>query len=462
MNIGSAIFATVFMLAAIELRAQDLFERKKKDSDSTALEVRSGQEGLHARIAPDFDYQALDKDRGSSRTGGGVDFDYDFACGRFDLRSSLKNLLSREFRDEFVTDLLNAGEGYLASSALNLLCQSSPTLCNVFKHHRASANLLLGLGYDKCRAMEQVLQNDAQRTRARILKDCMERKLRENPNVPIDEAYEACLKSDEIRNFRGEFVKEINLVEDLSKYFQIEGQRKGDLEQIFGKARVSSKGVTDQASLVDAVGSMYTSTKRAYLDAWGQALRDVAAGRESAHGLYEQLSPEGVRLGPDDVRQINLLPDWKRDLLIRALASLFAYYETIRRIAAVESLLSELEASGKSGALKDKLAKDRERLREERERMKSEFEAARQVQQAIVAGRDEVEAHVATILQNKVGALQQQIETERIQKDFGTPWGEFKSRAENRPAPISGASKAKAAESCCSGQGNFNGGVYKK
>jgi hypothetical protein len=458
MKVGSALFVGIFMLGAIEGRGQDLFERKTQRSESPTVEVRSGQDGLYARVAPDFDYQAFDKDRGSSRTGGGVDFDYDFACGRFDLRSSLKNLLSREFRDEFISDLLNAGEGYLAASGLNLLCQSSPTLCNVFKHHRASANLLLAVDYDKCRAMEQVLQNDTQRTRARILKECLERKLRENPNVPIDEAYEACLKSDEIRNFRGEYVKEINLVEDLSKYFQIDGDRKGDLEQIFGKARVSSKGVSDQASLVDAVGGMYNAAKRGYIEAWSQALRDIGAGREPAQDLCNRLAPEGARLGPDDVRHINLLPDWKRDLLVRALSSLFGYYETIHRVAAVESLLSELEASGKSGALKDKLAKDRDRLKEERERMKNEFEAARQVQQAIVAGKDEVEAHVATVLSNKVGALQQQIESERIQKEFGAPWGQFK----DRPASKSDASKVKPSQPCCSGQGNFNGGVYKK
>jgi len=458
MRIDSALFVGIFMLGAIEGRGQDLFERKTQRSDPSAVDVRSGQDGLYARVGPDFDYQALEKDRGSSRTGGGVDFDYDFACGRFDLRSSLKNLLSREFRDEFVSDLLNAGEGYLAASGLNLLCQSSPTLCNVFKHHRASANLLLGLDYDKCRAMEQVLQNDTQRTRARILKECLEQKLRENPNVPIDEAYQACLKSDEIRNFRGEFVKEINLVEDLSRYFQIEAGRKSDLEQIFGKASVSSKGVSDQASLVEAVGGMYNVTKRAYIDAWSQAFRDIAAGQESGQGLYDRLAPEGARLGPDDIRRINLLPDWKRDLLVRALSSVFAYYETIRRIAAVESLLSELEASGKSGALKDKLAKDRDRLKEERERMKNEFEAARQVQQAIVAGRNEVEAHVATVLSNKVGALQQHIESERIHKEFGAPWGQFKGR----PASKSDPYKATSSQPCCSGQGDFNGGVYRK
>jgi len=449
-----AILAAAMLLGS-RARGQDLFDRLRasKDEKQQTVKVQQERSGISARVAPDYDYEGLAKDRGSSAVGGRVSFDYDFSCGRFDVRSSLKNLLSQEFRDEFVQDLLNAGEGYLASNALNLLCQASPTLCNVFKHHRANANALLAINYDKCQAMEQVLQNDTQRARARILKDCMERMLKENPQISLDDAQRKCMRAQEFRNLRGEFVKELNLVEDLSKFFELDPETSKDVSSILGETRLTAQG--KEQTQAGSLGGYYTTRKQGYVSAWTSAFSRKAFSSGLSQDDLRALAPRAAAVTQEDVRILNLIPDWKRDLLVRVLAGAFALYDATIRARQIEELIARVQAAGASELVKDELEARRKKARDELASLREEYEGMRVMQQAILSARVESEAEVAKVIQGKVSLLSQSLQNEHVFDRFGTGWGKLKKAEAQGRSPAPGS-----ASKCCGQPEGFRGGVY--
>lgn len=438
--------------------AQDLFDRQKRGPSSPeAIQIRESDRSLYTSVSPDLDLVPISESRRSSRVGANLEFDSDFACGNFNLRSNLEHLLSKEYRDDLLSTLLKSGETALTANALEFFCRMSPTACAVFKHHRANIGFALLASLDRCRAFDTVLQNDTMRAKASLTKDCMQRLVKENPDIPLDVAYEKCLNSDEIRNFTGEFVKEILLVEDISKYFELDSSRKADLEKVFGNTKVTSKGISGQPSLAEAAGALYDEARSKYVRVWTESFDLASRGQPISREILDRLAPLGARLSEDEFRKLAVLPDWKREILVRTLGSLFAYYDTLLKIADIESLLSELEAEAKSGVLKEKLARDRIRLAEERKRLALQFEGAKEIQKALLAADDIAESHAAIILHNKVKSLEQNIETERIKNEYGAPWGRKKAKADSsRPAPLSSASSV-----CCQGDGSFRGGVYK-
>jgi hypothetical protein len=454
MKNATSVFAAAVLLSSIA-RGQDLFDRLRADKDEKqpAVQVQQERSGVSARVAPDYDYQGLAKDRGSSAVGSRVSFDYDFSCGRFDVRSSLKNLLSQEFRDEFVQDLLNAGEGYLASNALNLLCQASPTLCNVFKHHRANANALLAINYDKCQAMEQALQADTQRARARILKDCMERMLRENPEISLDEAQRKCLRSEEIRNLKGEFVKELNLVEDLSKFFELDPDASKDVSSILGETRLTSQG--KEQTRVGSLGGYYATRKSGYILAWSVAFSRKASSAGLSQDEFGALAPRAAQVTDEDVRTLNLIPDWKRDLLVRVLAGAFALYDATIRARQIEELIAQVQAAGASELVKAELEARRKRVREELNSLREEYEGMGVMHRAILSARVESEAEVARVIQGKVSLLSQSLENESVYDRFGSGWGKLK-----KPEAPGAKSALGPGSKCCGQPDGFRGGVY--
>lgn len=89
-------------------------------------------------------------------------------------------------REEFLGGALSSLQSELTGSALVLACYASPTVCDAIKHYRVTANTMLGMELDACRAVEWALDDVHRRTRARAIKECLDEKARQK--VPIDAA----------------------------------------------------------------------------------------------------------------------------------------------------------------------------------------------------------------------------------------------------------------------------------
>ena len=131
------IAAILFLL----IPAQDALQR----AGGEILPVKStvGRDRIDLRLGP-----ALETDRCTILPSkASVDFKIapDFACGRFDLAAGYRSLFTKSLREEMLGALIESAKAELASSAMVLACQMSPTLCDAMKHYKLVANDVLAL-----------------------------------------------------------------------------------------------------------------------------------------------------------------------------------------------------------------------------------------------------------------------------------------------------------------------------
>ncbi|HEV3029206.1 MAG TPA: hypothetical protein VG457_16625, partial [Planctomycetota bacterium] len=121
--------------------AQDLLQRAKNDlgiGTSRSTQSYQGRDRLDLALSGDLGAGLL-APQGSANLGLNASLDVDFACGKFDVNANLRSLFGKEAREEFMRGILNYGLSELTGSGLTLLCEASPTACQVFQHYRINA-----------------------------------------------------------------------------------------------------------------------------------------------------------------------------------------------------------------------------------------------------------------------------------------------------------------------------------
>jgi hypothetical protein len=323
----------------LALAPQDLLERERT---------------LKRSLCPPIDYSDVKPRRSQVELG----VQPDFACGTFDLRTSFRSLFDKNLREEFLGGALRAVQAELAGSALVLACYASPTVCDAIKHYRLSANSMLGMELDSCRTVEQSLDGVRQRSQARAIKECLDRKAREG--APLDEARKACARSQELPGLDGRPSREIDLLREL-----------GLSDTLVPSLRIGAGTVRAEVRET-AVLEAYEAKRRRRLEAWQAAVRD----------------PEGAALevlGPvtrAELAEVAAQEPARREAVMRSVAAALALSDVVRESHEAERALEAAELRA-APEVREELARRRAALRNEVSRLSEAFEMERRVNAAV-------------------------------------------------------------------------------
>lgn len=344
-SIVGAVLA-VLALAPGSAAGQDLYDRLRtaeSPEDLTYVNRYRGRDRLDLRVGGTYPTAQVLGDRGYARIGLDQVISSDFACGRFDLRANLKSVLGKEARDDFVETLIGAVESELMYNALVLACEISPTACQAFQHFRTNANALLGIGYDRCAAVEAGIRDGLTSARAQSIKDCVERKRQggvEDPN----QALAACERENHVSGLLGDRTEEFDLGRELEKVFELDPGTSQDLQVLLSKIRITPRGVAGEVR-ADAVLQEYRTIEREYLRAWTDATNTLAGdpGTTLDPELARKLRPKGLPgVLPVEARQVAQIPAPKREIYIRKLASEAAMVDLTMRVQDLERRLAAM------------------------------------------------------------------------------------------------------------------------
>lgn len=343
---GSKAIGTLAAVAALAsgmpLGAQDLLDRSRRVGDAPGTvrtSVYPGRDRLDLRVGASFPTATIE-DRREARIGLEASFGSDFACGRFDLKANLKSLLTREAREDFLDTLIGAIESELLYNGLVLACEASPTACQAFQHFRVNANALLGIGYDRCQAVESGIRDGLQGAQARSIKDCLDEKEREGKT--LDQALEACSRPQGMRGLGGGKVAVFDLGQELEKVLGLPAGEMRDLGTLLSQLRVRPDGVSGEVK-AEAVLAEYARLEKAYREAWTRATEAAARNPEAAldaETAAKLQPPDAPGPLPVNVRDIAALPAAERAIYIRWLAGLAALQDLERRVQRIERYLA--------------------------------------------------------------------------------------------------------------------------
>jgi hypothetical protein len=150
-------------VATCHQASADLFDDARKairtdtqQFDRSGLSVRGG---VNLHTGQSGNTQTLL--RGQASTGGG--------CGSFDFAASLKELF------ETMPDMFESvGKALLSNVPILVLCYSSPSLCDIYKHYQALINTIIQAKYASCQQMQNAMAYGGLRLRGGSISQCLE------------------------------------------------------------------------------------------------------------------------------------------------------------------------------------------------------------------------------------------------------------------------------------------------
>lgn len=380
-------------LALLLLAGQDLIERDY---------------ALRRRLAPGVELCDAKPQRASLEIGGNPGLD--FACGNFDPKASFRALFDRNVREEFLGGALSSLQSELTGSALVLACYASPTVCDAIKHYRVTANTMLGMELDACRAVEGALDDVHRRTRARAIKECLDEKARQK--VPIDAARRECSGAAQVRGLDGKPVAEIDLLKEL-----------GLSEPLIPSLKLGPAAIRVEARGTE-VAEAYEARRKAALEAWEAGVKDP-----------EKAPVEG--LGPltrGELEQVALMDPPRREAVVQSLASAKAMADLVREVHDVERALEAREFTA-SPEVRAELERRRAALRAEMARLMERYEADRRLDAAAAEAQAAASADVSRKAEERLAPRRAAASSEAAAGQFA-PWGcEVKKEGKERSRP---------------------------
>lgn len=331
----------------LALLAQDLFERQDPDR-------------FEMRLAPCVEFPK----RPSTGASATLEFGGQFGCSGFDLRASFRSQFDRQIGEEF----LQAIESDLASNALVLACQASPTICDAIKHYRLTASQFLQLQNDQCQGFEDALNGMPQKIRARAVLACIEEKKAQG--WPLDRALEACQKAESMRDLSGRETKEVDVLQELTRFLKLDGELEKLLKAIGQPVKFGTGAASAVLNLL-GIEKVFEEALAEFEKSWQEAIRK--SGKVSADEL-QRLTPTGApRVRATDVIAVSLLPEPRREAVVKSLASTAAYLQLASRLEELEMMIRAAEGSPASEELAPLLRQQREWVRAELQRLEERY-----------------------------------------------------------------------------------------
>ncbi len=409
----STLTIALVMVLATGATAQDFFERAREAAKQDSVRTRAsyqGRERFDLALSADFPTAAPQGDRGSGRIGVSAMVDSDFACGRFDVAASLRSLFSKNAREEFLGSVMGAIESELLRNALVLACEASPTLCQALQHYRISANAMLAMNYDRCRAVEQALGDALEKDRAGAIKACVEEKRK--AGLPLDEALQACRAADRLRSLSGERVVDLDLIRELRGALNLTKEEETTLQNLIGdRIKYTARGGTGEIAK-GAVEKEYRRVREKYEKSWLETLDKSSKGEKPTPECLAKLVPTGSPgVSPIEFAEISLLRPALRGVVIASLASQSALLELVRTVHEVERNIEAARKLPTAGeGLIRKLERERDDLRAEIARLSETHDRQNQLNRTLLEGLTVARQNTAS---NATSALNQFVLDER-------------------------------------------------
>jgi len=388
------------------LMSQDIFERaRQRDGDRPApTATYSGRDRLDLRVSADLQSAALTPQRGSGRIGVQADLDVDFACGKFDIGASLRSLVSKSARDEYLGAIMGLLESELTKNALVLACEASPTICQAIQHYKVQAQAMLSTNYDRCRGIEQALGDALEKQKADSIKACLEEKRR--AGIPMDRALDECQGANGMRSLNGARVQEIDLLNELTKALKLTPEQEQNVQRLLSnRVTYTPRGGRGEIAK-SAVEEEYRRARDRYSATWQAAVDQVERSQAPSDKTMSALAPPGAPgVSRTELAELALLPASLRDVLVSSVASQSALLEMVRRVHEVERDIEAARKLPTAGEVAiQKLERERTDLRAEVARLIETHERQNEFNRTLLAALSVARQHVAT---NAASALDQ-------------------------------------------------------
>jgi hypothetical protein len=404
---------------------QDIFSRGQGGSSSQAVQGYRSPDRLDLRVGAT--YPVGSPDQKYAQIGLQASIGSDFACGHFDLHANLKNLMTKEAGKEMMDTVLGAVESELMYNALVLACETSPTACQAIQHFRVNANSLLGVGYNRCQAVENGIRDGLQGARARSIKDCMDQKQQQGVTDP-NEALRACQNATTMSGLTGLPVQNFSLGTELEKALGLPAGESQNLQRLLSSLRITPTGATGSIQ-AEGVIQEYTRIENDFAQAWTDAIRQVAQNPgvpldpDAAKKLQPENSPGPL---PINVQDIAELPADQQTVFIRWIAGLMAMTTLEARVQKIERYL--LAASkvptldkGTVEGIEKELTSLRMQMRHVDDQVKRQDSQNQALLRVIAAAEALKRDRAASSLSHAQAAADVQLNTDILAPAYGAP-----------------------------------------
>lgn len=415
------------------------------------VDLREGRNRVDLSLSPAVRIPRTGEQRS---IGFSAQADLRMICGQYDLKATFQNLLGKEAREEFLDGLPELLVQELIGSAMDLICQAEPTLCNLIQNYSVTANLKLSYYKDLCQAIEQAVTDAQRKNYANAVDACLKEK--QAQGYPLDKAMEACQKGQgQMTGFRGEAIGQLDLGKALQELLREANLSPGAQELVGRLSEETKVGVVSMSSNVDpnAISGHYEAIRKKYLERLVK-LFEKAARREriTPEEIAEAIPPAALPVTEDELRTMALASLAAQGAILASLSSALALFELTTQIHEVERALEAVRGAPTVDESKRKLLEDRlARLRAEKTRLQELYRDQAVLMNALAGAKGVAERELAERVARIRSRADANLKKHEMMKSTA-PWGA-------PPPPLPAASPARSQGTNPSPQGCGNCGI---
>lgn len=390
------------LLLAIPAHAQDLIDRMAREH----------------RLATAWDRLALPrplpKDAPEEKRVRSVKLPDLIGAAGLDPRKFLRDLLREEIVDADLDSLLRDAQRALARHAMTLLCQASPTICNLVKHQRANANALQDTLQQQLASLAGQIPGVDRLARIEALDGCLRERLRRDGR-PLD-AFAACARQALPLGLDGKPMRMLDLQKEIGKFLGLSREDRDLLSSLTHKLRLTAGGIERETT--SAVRALWKDLREKHKAVWERAFTEPT------------MPPElrDLALRKEDVAHIAAMPVEIREPTTAVLADSFALVDLKSRALRARQWLKEVEGSpGVPETVREMTRAELKELDEDIALIEERVRLQGLAQEAVLRARGAGERYLADTFRRLTESLRAMEQRARFDRE-SAPWGSLPKR----------------------------------
>ena len=287
-------------------------------------------------------------------------------CGGFDIIATIKSVFNKEVLDQYVSGLASS---IVSNAPMLLLCYTSQTLCDLYKHFRNMANAALALRNAQCQQIEKLAVDTGNSLRSSSQARCLNE--HQASGEDLDAAIAACRAT--VNNITvpstGGTTASYNLTDEIIKTTGMSGESQSLIKAIMGDAVVSVQTGTGSTSMTPNV---YEKLISAYTADYNSKLTTLLANFKATWEIPSSediaaASTPAFPLHPSTMRTLAFMDDNTRATVTAQLASLYGMTRMYYELEEVSSKMAIFEENPNIGTKeeRERLQRDQKRLRDQ-------------------------------------------------------------------------------------------------
>jgi hypothetical protein len=391
----------ILLLCSGTVYAQSLFEDARTatpqafgQADHTGVTLRGGVD-LRTYLNP----QTSTLFRTDARIGG--------TCGAFDFGVSL-----RQTFEEIPALFETLGQALLANMPMLILCYTSPTLCDLYKHFQSLVNVVLQARYAQCQDLQNAAAAAGLMLRGGEAARCLEEEQQQGTSITL--ALSRCLGDvSRLRSPTGRRAPRVELVREVLEAAGAAPPTVVLAQQVFGEVTLTAGGSTlgaQQQRPREGLHRRYETFRDTAAVALDEAATTLATGGTPAEAVLVELTVPGQPLPR---------------AILEALAALRAdpvRYESLRQRLAAALAITRLTWEVRE--LHDQLAAaetvNAHLTDEERRLLERRLGAAQRELERVIQEKETAERHLLPVVETLL-AEYAAVQTEAARVGFQAP-----------------------------------------